>query len=75
MSKAAGAMVGAGLESLLRIGDVARVLNVNQRTLERMIAAGTFPGPDRRTVAIKWWKPSTVRGWIDGEPAPKPKRR
>jgi excisionase family DNA binding protein len=75
MSEATGAAVGAGLESLLRIGEVAKVLNVSQRTLERMIAAGAFPGPDRRSGAIKLWKPATVRGWIDGEPAPKPKRR
>ncbi len=75
MSEAAGATVGAGLESLLRIGDVAKALNVSRRTLERLVSAGGFPGPDKRVGVIGLWQPATVRAWISGEAAPKPKRR
>lgn len=75
MGKAIEATGGTTLETLLRIGDVAKVLNMSRRTLERMISAGAFPGPDKRPGAIKLWRPSTVQGWIEGKPVERPRGR
>jgi predicted DNA-binding transcriptional regulator AlpA len=59
---------GRGREGPLLWGKqaIATALDISQRTLEREIAAGRFPRPDRRVGRLPRWKPETVRRWIDG---------
>lgn len=51
---------------LLRMQDVARLVNLNARTLRRMVSAGRFPPPDKSIGAkIRLWKRHTVMDWIE----------
>lgn len=61
----AGAGVGVSMAPMLRIRDVARILTVGVRTLERLIADGKFPAPDRRAGCIRIWRPETVQAWLN----------
>jgi excisionase family DNA binding protein len=55
-------------EQLLRPDDVARVLNIGKRTLERWLSSGRFPRPDIQVgPKICLWRPSTVQRWIEAE--------
>jgi predicted DNA-binding transcriptional regulator AlpA len=56
----------AEVEPLLRMADLARVLNCSRRVVERMRAASRLPKPDlfvgNRSPR---WKPTTIRLWIE----------
>lgn len=52
------------ISPLLSISDVASVLNVGRRTLERMIAASEFPSPDLRIGKMPRWRQETLNAWI-----------
>ncbi len=53
-------------EQLLRKAAVAGSISVSVRTLERMIAAQEFPGPDiKKGSRLLLWRPATVQGWIE----------
>lgn len=52
------------IDSLLSISDIASILNVCQRTLERMIAGGEFPRSDLRIGKLPRWSRATVSEWI-----------
>lgn len=48
-----------------RIADLAQVLGVSRRTIERQRSAGRFPPPDFSIGKAPLWKPETMRRWID----------
>lgn len=56
-----------GPEPLLRRDAVVSTLGISNRTFERMLSAGTFPGPDLRIGRLTLWRPSTVAAWIETE--------
>ena len=49
-----------------RLAELARLLGISRRTLERERSAGRFPRPDLTIGKAPLWKPETIRRWIDG---------
>jgi predicted DNA-binding transcriptional regulator AlpA len=43
--------------------DVAQMLGISGRTLERMISAGEIPSPDRRLRRRPAWLAATIQEW------------
>jgi predicted DNA-binding transcriptional regulator AlpA len=59
------------IEPLLSRADLARVLSVSLRSLDRLQSSGRLPQPDLFLgVRQPRWKSSTVRQWIEngGQP-------
>lgn len=52
----------------LRAAEVARRVGLSKRTIDRLIAAGSFPKPDKRINRISLWATETVERWIRDEP-------
>jgi hypothetical protein len=52
------------IEPLLTPADVARILGVSKRFLERSRSAGTFPAPDVWLGRLPRYRPQTVRDFI-----------
>lgn len=50
---------------LLRIGDLEREINVNRRTIYRMIQRGQFPPPLRVGPRMSYWSRADVAEWRD----------
>jgi predicted DNA-binding transcriptional regulator AlpA len=51
-------------DELLTKGEVAKMVKVTQRALDRWIAAGSFPGPDLvMGNTLRWWRSSVV-AWV-----------
>jgi len=51
---------------LWKLADVARALDVGERTLHRLISSNQFPRADIKLGGkILRWKPETVREWIE----------
>jgi predicted DNA-binding transcriptional regulator AlpA len=50
----------------LRLDEVAAVLGVSRRAIERERAAGRFPCPDLTIGRMPLWTPATVRRWVEG---------
>jgi predicted DNA-binding transcriptional regulator AlpA len=48
-----------------RIGEVAGVLGVCRRSLEREISAGRFPKADVQFRRMPLWRVETIRAWIE----------
>ena len=44
--------------------EIAGFLNVSTRTVQRMIATGEIPKPDKTIGRMKRWLPSTIEAWI-----------
>ena len=60
-------MTANGVADLLRPKAVARRLEVDPRTLRRMVAAKRFPAADLAVgKKLKWWRRETVESWIAG---------
>jgi predicted DNA-binding transcriptional regulator AlpA len=59
--------LSATLETLLRYSDLTERLRVGRRTLERMVASGEFPEPDKRIRRACLWKESTVARWVNAK--------
>ena len=51
--------------SLLTAGDVAGLLRVAPRTVQRMVAAGEFPRPIPITPGRARWRRSDVDAWLE----------
>jgi predicted DNA-binding transcriptional regulator AlpA len=49
------------------LDDIAALLGVSRRLLERRLSTGRFPPPDLRVSRRVLWLPSTVREWLDEE--------
>ena len=62
--------LAASIEPLLTKADVAKILRVNPRTIDRMRSAGRLPKPDLILKRSGRWKPSTIRALIEagGQP-------
>ncbi|WP_165220159.1 helix-turn-helix transcriptional regulator [Aquisphaera insulae] len=56
--------VGHVIEPMLSIDDLASVLSVSRRMIERERAAGRLPRPDLLIGRCPRWLPESVRGWI-----------
>lgn len=52
---------------LVGIKEVARMLSVSVRTIERFMATERFPAPDVRIGARILWKPATITSWVEKE--------
>jgi predicted DNA-binding transcriptional regulator AlpA len=50
-----------------RLAEVAKMLGISRRTLERERAAGRFPRPDLHVGKAPLWKIETLRSWIEGQ--------
>ena len=48
----------------LRLDDLAAMLGMDRRTIERARSAGRFPRPDLHVGKSPLWRPETVQGWI-----------
>ena len=58
------------MDDLLTISDLAGLLKVHRRTVERMVVAGELPAP-LRLVGEPRWRRATWRAWLktlDGKP-------
>lgn len=53
-----------GIEPMLSVDDLARILSGSRRTVERMRSAGKLPRPDLHLGKCPRWRPDTVRAWI-----------
>lgn len=52
------------LEPLLGVNDVADLLSIGRRTVERMRSAGKLPRPDLHVGRLPRWQTATIRGWL-----------
>jgi predicted DNA-binding transcriptional regulator AlpA len=59
-----GRTLAASLEPLLSLDDVAKLLSVSRRWLERERAAGRVPKPDFMVGRCPRWRAATIRRWI-----------
>jgi predicted DNA-binding transcriptional regulator AlpA len=50
-----------------RINELAAMLGVSVKTLDRMRQNGTFPRPDQTAGRVLLWKKTTIEKWLDGE--------
>jgi excisionase family DNA binding protein len=62
---AAGAGMASLVAPLLSIDDVAAVLAVDRRTVERLKSSGRLPKPTLKIGRMPRWKAETIRAWID----------
>jgi predicted DNA-binding transcriptional regulator AlpA len=53
------------IEPLLSVTDLARILAVSRRSLERLRAAGKLPRPDLHLGRSPRWRAETIRRWLD----------
>jgi predicted DNA-binding transcriptional regulator AlpA len=47
-----------------RMDELAAVLGVSRRALERERSAGRFPRPDLQIGRMPLWRPETIREWV-----------
>ncbi len=57
-------LAAAGLDPMLCLDDIATLLLVSRRAIERLKAAGKLPKPDLTIGRMPRWKPETIRRWI-----------
>lgn len=50
-----------------RLSELASLLGVSVKTLDRMRQNGTFPRPDQTAGRVLLWKKTTIEKWLDGE--------
>ena len=50
----------------IRLDEVAALLGISRRVLERERSAGRFPRPDMTIGRMPLWKPETIRAWVEG---------
>jgi predicted DNA-binding transcriptional regulator AlpA len=51
----------------LRLGEVAKRCSLSRRTIERALARGEFPKPDRKVGRAAIWSVATIERWLKGE--------
>jgi predicted DNA-binding transcriptional regulator AlpA len=49
-----------------RLDDIAQVLGISRRAIERERSAGRFPKPDRVIGRMPLWRVETIRAWLGG---------
>ena len=60
------------LPALLDIDQVAAVVGLGRRTIQRMVSADTFPPPRRFTRQLVRWPACVVRDWLKAQGAEMP---
>jgi prophage regulatory protein len=53
------------IDRLLTKKDVAAALGVTERTIERLVSRGLFPGPIKLGHRVARWKPATVEAYLN----------
>jgi prophage regulatory protein len=61
-------MTAIALDPFLRKPAVLTVTGLSERTLYRMVKAGTFPSPKRLGPNSVGWRASTIKSWNDSRP-------
>ena len=61
-------MTAGQLDPFIRAPAVAAAIGLSERTLHRMVKAGTFPSPKRLGANAVGWRTSTVKNWNDSRP-------
>jgi hypothetical protein len=51
---------------LWRLDQIAHVLSISRRVLERERSAGRFPAPNLIFGRMHLWQPERIQGWIGG---------
>ena len=51
---------------LWRLDQIAHVLSISRRVLERERSAGRFPAPDLIFGRMHLWRPERIQAWIGG---------
>jgi predicted DNA-binding transcriptional regulator AlpA len=49
---------------LIGLDDVACLMSISRRNLERLRSSGRFPQPDRKVGKRVLWQPTTVIEWV-----------
>lgn len=63
-------------DPLLCSHQIAALLGISKRTLERLRSSGEFPAPDLRLgPRILRWRSSTVRAWLEAQSSKQVRRR
>ncbi len=57
--------LAVSIEPLLTKADLAKILRVNSRTIDRMRSAGKLPKPDLLLERSGRWRAETIRRWIE----------
>jgi predicted DNA-binding transcriptional regulator AlpA len=52
-----------------RLDEIAQMLGVSRRTIERLRSAGKFPQPDIAINRMCLWCPETLQGWMKANKA------
>ena len=48
-----------------RLDELAALLGVSRRSIERARARGAFPRPDVRLGRVVLWRPETIQRWVE----------
>ena len=56
-------------DRLLSIDEIAEILGVNVRTVNRLVSGGRLPPPIRITRKLVRWKLSELQRWLDARQA------
>ena len=63
--------VAAPLEKMFGITELADLLSVSRRTVDRLRAAGKLPKPDAVVGTMPRWQPDSFRRWLADQSARK----
>lgn len=53
------------MSKYLRAKDIAKMLNVTERTLARWIDKEQFPPPDLQVARVRLWENEALQKWIE----------
>jgi predicted DNA-binding transcriptional regulator AlpA len=56
-----------GIEPLLSLEDLCRILGCSRRKVETMKSSGRLPVPDLHIGRLPRWKPASIRAWLDNQ--------
>ena len=51
------------IEGLLKIDEIAKLLSLSRRTVQRMVSAGEFPKPVKLRRSVRW-RPSDIEMYL-----------
>ena len=68
-ARAVARLALAGIEPLLETEDWVLVLACSRREVEKLRSSGKLPPPDEHVGKMPRWRASTVRRWLEGQPA------
>jgi len=59
-------LMTSGVEALIARDDLAAILRVDTRTIDRMRSRGDLPKPDLHVSRSPRWTAARIRAWIEG---------